>query len=376
MIEILKKRLEKYAIATAVQEEQALKEIVQEVALYCLGRAGFFARAAFHGGTSLRLLHGLPRFSEDLDFLLVRPDSSFDWTPYLNKLKEGLTQFGLKSQVLDRSRMDQAVRKALLKDDSVAAQLNLQFYRGRAQPALRIKLEIDVNPPQGAWFTQTFLSFPQDFFVLHQDLPSNFALKLHALLCRTYVKGRDWYDFNWYVREGIAPNLDHLEAALRQIGPWKDQAIRIDRDWVIEALSEKITALDWEQTAQDVARFLGATERESLVHWSREFFLFRARQLPEAQQATPGGSPLRSRGLPREPEGTRRPPSFRGEVMEYVSIADALFFHPQPMERYGGASGLRDAGEPEGIKCVWGMFGRAAPLTISSVVSQPFEVHS
>src|SRR5688572_13033193 len=219
MIELLKQRLESYAVATPVEEEQAIKEIVQEVALYCLWRAGFFDVAAFHGGTSLRILHGLPRFSEDLDFLLIHPDRAFDWSRYLQQLTAGLTEFGL--------RMDKAVRKALLKDDSLAAQLNLKFYRGRAHPALKIKLQIDVNPPAGSGFERTFLHFPIDFSLLHQDLASNFALKIHALLCRAYVKGRDWYDFNWYIKQKVSPNFPHLQAALRQTGPWKDQDIDV-----------------------------------------------------------------------------------------------------------------------------------------------------
>lgn len=280
MIALLKKRLETYATATPVEEEQALKEIVQEVALSCLWRAGFFDLAAFHGDTSLRILHGLSRFSEDLDFLLLQPNRSFDWSRYLQQLTTGLADFGLQSQVLDKSRMDQAVRKALLKDDSLAAQLNLKFYRGRAHPSLKVKLEIDVNPPSGSGFTRSFLHFPIDFSVAHQDLASNFALKLHALLCRAYIKGRDWYDFNWYVKQSVAPNFPHLQAALHQTGPWQGQEIKVNRSWVMEALSEKIESIDWRQTAQDVERFLSAAERESLSLWGKDFFLARMKQLP------------------------------------------------------------------------------------------------
>lgn len=112
MIDLLRKRLEKYSATNAVQEEQALKEILQEVALYALWRGGFFEIAAFQGGTSLRILHGLPRFSEDLDFILLKPDPAFQWSHYFESLTEVLQQFGVRCELTDRSHMDKAVRQA------------------------------------------------------------------------------------------------------------------------------------------------------------------------------------------------------------------------------------------------------------------------
>src|SRR3546814_15685168 len=83
--------------------------ILQEIALYALWRADFFDVALFQGGTSLRILHGLSRFSEDLDFLLRAPDPEFDWTPYLNALTDVGGQFGLK-QIGRESCREKAVR--------------------------------------------------------------------------------------------------------------------------------------------------------------------------------------------------------------------------------------------------------------------------
>ena len=217
MIDIIRQRLATYSARNALEEEQATKEILQEVALYLLWRGGFFEVAAFQGGTSLRILHRLPRFSEDLDFILRQPDAAFDWGLYLKPLLVGLTEFGLKSDVLDKSKMDRNIREALIKNDSIANQLNLKFDRGRSSPTLKIKLEIDVNPPAGSGFAYTYLDFPLDFEIRHQDLPSNFALKIHALLCRPYLKGRDWYDFNWYIRQNVRPNVPLLQAALDQM---------------------------------------------------------------------------------------------------------------------------------------------------------------
>ena len=272
MIELIQRRLDSYSPANQVEEEQAIKEILQEIALYGLWRAGFFEVAAFQGGTSLRILHKLPRFSEDLDFILKESNPDFEWNSYLKPLLEGLEEFGLKSEVLDKSHMDQRVKKALLKDNSIANQLNLAFYRGPAGQKMNIKLEIDINPPQGSGYEYTYLDFPLDFEVCHQDLSSNFALKIHALLCRTYLKGRDWYDFSWYVAQKISPNLPHMQAALYQFGPWAEQSITVDSAWLRNAMLEKVAAIDWQEAATDVERFLNATERQSLQLWSERFF--------------------------------------------------------------------------------------------------------
>ncbi len=272
MIEIIQKQLESYNTSNPVEEEQATKEILQEVALYSLWRAKFFDVAAFQGGTSLRILHGLLRFSEDLDFILKAPNPKFKWQPYLDKLLKGLEEFGLQSEALDKNRMDQRVKKALLKDNSVSNQLDLNFYRGQPNQKLKIKLEIDVNPPAESSFSYTYLDFPLDFEVCHQDLSSNFALKIHALLCRPYLKGRDWYDFNWYVKQGVSPNLSHLQAALYQHGPWEGESINVDIKWLSTALLNKISTINWDEAKTDVTRFLNIAEQESLKLWSERFF--------------------------------------------------------------------------------------------------------
>ena len=282
MIELIQQRMDSYKASNPVEEEQATKEILQEVALYSLWRAGFFEVAAFQGGTCLRILHKLPRFSEDLDFILKAPNPDFEWGRYLDKLLEGLQSFGLQSEVLDKSQMDQRVRKALLKDSSVSNQLDLSFYRGHPGQKLNIKLEIDVNPPQGSGFDYSYLDFPLDFEVCHQDLSSNFSLKIHALLCRPYLKGRDWYDFNWYIKQGIQPNLLHLQAALHQYGPWEGQDIEIDADWLNHTLLEKVATIDWNEATQDVERFLNSADKESLKLWNSRFFTHKVERLSAA----------------------------------------------------------------------------------------------
>lgn len=280
MIEIIQRKLRAYGAANALEEENATKEIIQEIALYALWRADFFDVALFQGGTSLRILHALPRFSEDLDFLLRKPDPEFRWSPYLSVLVEIFAQFGLKLEAQPKDKMDRAVREAILKDDSIASQLNLSFAGpGRARP-IRIKLEIDTNPPTGSGEATTFLDFPADYQVRHQDLASNFALKIHALLCRPYLKGRDWFDFSWYVANGIYPNLPLLGAALQQAGPWQNEtALEVDGTWLSQSLKDKIGVIDWGAAAADVERFLRPAEAKSLRLWSEAFFEAKLSQL-------------------------------------------------------------------------------------------------
>lgn len=280
MIELIQQRLDSYNAKNPIEAEQAIKEIIQEIALYALWRADFFDVAAFQGGTSLRILHKLPRFSEHLDFILKAGTPDFEWTPYLESLLECFEEFGLQSEALAKGQMDNRIKKAIIKDNSMANQLNLSLNRGNNQQKLRVKLEIDVNPPAGSGFEYSYLDFPLDFEVCHQDLASNFALKIHALLCRPYLKGRDWYDFNWYAKHKVSPNLSHLKNALIQYGPWVNQeGLQVNMQWLKKVLKEKINTVDWDDAKKDVTRFLNSAEQQSLRLWSERFFTERLEKL-------------------------------------------------------------------------------------------------
>jgi predicted nucleotidyltransferase component of viral defense system len=281
MIDLIKKKLDAYNVSNPIEEENALKEIVQEIMLFALWKAGFFEVAAFQGGTSLRILHGLNRFSEDIDFILLEPDANFTWQLYLEKLAETFKDFGIEPEVLEKNNMDRNVRAALIKDNSIANQLNLSFMNTQPDKKLTIKLEIDTNLPAGSDFERSYLDFPVDFEVCHQDLSSNFSLKAHALLCRPYLKGRDWYDFNWYIAQGVTPNLELLKNALEQYGPWKDQVLKVDREWLVKALGEKISSINWKEAAEDVERFLSPLEQKTLSLWSENFYMHKLNKLDE-----------------------------------------------------------------------------------------------
>jgi len=283
MIDIIKERLSSYAAANPLELENALKEIVQEIALYGLWRAGFFKIALFQGGTSLRILHSLPRFSEDLDFILRAPDNTFGWSAYLETLVQIFKEFGIDLSALPREKMDGPIRQAVLKDTSLANQLDLSFTSTGTNKTIKIKLEIDTNPPAHSGETTTFLDFPLDHEVRHQDLPSNFSLKIHALLCRGFLKGRDWYDFSWYVAKGVVPNLAHLKAALVQAGPWAAQDnLSVNLPWLEQTIGATIRSVNWHEAANDVRRFVKPAEFDSLDLWSENFFLAKLQKLTMA----------------------------------------------------------------------------------------------
>jgi len=286
MIELLQQKLARYTIAGADEQEQALKEILQELTLYALWREGFFNVAAFQGGTCLRILYGLPRFSEDLDFILQTPDPDFSWARTVEGVAAVLAEFGVVAELTDRTRADRAVRQAMLKDNSLGGQLDLKFTDLPPGRKLRIKLEVDTNPPGGSAWSQRFHDFPTDFSVAVQDLPSNFALKLHALLCRPYTKGRDWYDLLWYIRNGTLPNMHLLQNALDQTKAFADRDAEVNAEWLREALIAKIQSLDWAEAIRDVEPFLNGMERRSLAVWGEPLFKERAQQLSDQLKTT------------------------------------------------------------------------------------------
>ena len=273
-VRMIQDRLDGYKCQSTAEEEQALREITQEIVLAALGRTDFFQKAAFQGGTCLRIFHGMNRFSEDLDFALQVSDDSFALKPYLEALSQELAAYGYGLQMDDRSKVAQAVRMAFVKDDSLGNLLHLN-YKPATGPLrkLRIKLEVDMNPPAGASFETKYLDFPFPSAVCVFDLPSLFAGKIHALLCREYLKGRDWYDFVWYTARKTAVNHELLSSALAQLGPWQGREVRTDRIWYVEQLRAKIETTDWKRARDDVQRFVKPHELPSLELWSREFFL-------------------------------------------------------------------------------------------------------
>lgn len=276
-IQIIQERFDTYHCVSKQDVANALKEIVQEIALAALSRSGFFKNAAFQGGTCLRILHGINRFSEDLDFILKEPDPHFIWDPCLQQMTQEFLAFGIEAEFQDRSKMDNAVKKFFLKDTSLGKLLNVSF--GDPTQKIKIKFELDTNPPVGSDFEIKYLDFPFPFVVTTQDLPSLFAGKSHALLCREYTKGRDWYDLLWYVARKIKPNFTFLQNALIQNGAWEGQDIQVTPSWYLLEMKKMIQSIDWADAKTDIMRFAKGSERQSLDLWSQDFFLDRLEKM-------------------------------------------------------------------------------------------------
>ncbi len=286
----LSRKIREYQPEDELAQELVLAELLQHFVLASLARAGLFRVAAFHGGTFLRIIHSTDRFSEDLDFVLKEPDSGFRWQGYVERVLRDCETEGIHFEVIDKGSVEAAVRKAFLKTDSLGGLLEAILPHSRhPRRKLRIKLEIDANPPAGSQFETQYLHFPVLTAITTQTLSSSFASKCHALLCRSYTKGRDWYDFLWYVGRGVQPDLGLLGHALEQQGPWAGQGCEVTLPWFLEQLRAAIERIDWLRAAEDVRRFLGSQERATLQLWNRDLFLHHLELLAHTIDMPPTG---------------------------------------------------------------------------------------
>lgn len=277
---IIQQRLKEANPKTLEEQTHILKEIVQEVILYGLSTIHFFDKVLFQGGTALRILYGLPRFSEDMNFILKNPYETFDWQVYMNGIQDICEEYGIVTNIIDKSKAHTSIQRLFIKNDSIGKVLDLSF-KHQANSSLLIKLEIDINPPLGSNSEVKYLDFPLLHTIEAQDLASNFSGKCHALLCRKYTKGRDWYDFLWYVAKKMTPNLHYLQNAINQTGPWEGQNINVTPEWFIDKLNKKIENTDWHDAANDVERFLNNKDRKQLSLWSKILFRDRANKLAQ-----------------------------------------------------------------------------------------------
>jgi hypothetical protein len=275
----IQKMLIGYPCRNIEETKDALRQVIQEITLLALGRAGFFSRAAFYGGTALRIFHGLERFSEDLDFSLTEPDSSFDLGVYLPFVRDELMSFGFDMDVEQRIKTGvTAIQSAFIKGGTL---VNLVKITAATPPVpgvpqnaqLRIKLEIDTDPPAGAQYEIKYRLRPIAHSVRLYDKPSLFAGKMHALLCRNWkqrVKGRDFYDYVWYLANEIPVNLSHLESRMRQSGHWSGD-VPLTVDAVLRLLDERLATINLEQAKDDVIPYI--VDTRPLDVWSRDFFM-------------------------------------------------------------------------------------------------------
>lgn len=274
----IEQMLKNYRIENIYDQKNAMKEIMQEIVLCGLSRAGFFQKAAFYGGTALRIFYGLDRFSEDLDFSLVTADPEFDLTVYFPVLEKEVRAFGLHVRIQEKEKTKESnIRSAFLKGNT--KEHLLLFYADEKlagsvarSGVVKIKFEVDINPPEYAGFEHKYRLLPTPYEVNLYDMPSLFAGKIHAVLCRAWksrIKGRDLYDYVFYLSRGSVVNQKHLRARLLQSG-FISEDVECTLPELRHMLYERFDTIDFRQAKQDVEPFIRDTA--SLNMWNADFF--------------------------------------------------------------------------------------------------------
>ncbi|MDR2999698.1 MAG: nucleotidyl transferase AbiEii/AbiGii toxin family protein [Fibromonadaceae bacterium] len=266
--------LARYKAATKEEKNNALREVMQQVVLAGLARSDFFEKAAFYGGTCLRLLYDLPRFSEDMDFSLLKVDENFDLQNYFPYIKDEFLSMGKSIELYKKEKRQKTnMESAFLKSTS-------QFYdvKFQTEKQVKIKIEIDTVPPLDFETENKLLLQPFSFNVRCFTLPCLFAGKMHAFLFRNWkarVKGRDWFDFEWYVQNQVSLSLKHFIARAAQFG---DQSMKIKNEKLFkQALTKRIKSVDVKSVLSDVLPFLKNPKNTEI--WSTDYFLELVRKM-------------------------------------------------------------------------------------------------
>ena len=263
--EIFNQMLSAYDLTTEQKKRNATFEVNQQIILAGLYNGGFFNEAAFYGGTCLRIFHGLQRFSEDMDFSLLTPNERFDFTQYFQPI---IDQFALVGRDVEIKKKDKRnfgkVESAFLKDNTDV--FDVTFL---TEKSIKIKIEVDTQPPMKFNTEQKLLLLPESFMTRCFTLPDLFAGKMHALVYRAWknrVKGRDWYDFEWYVRHNIPLDFTHLHERAIEFNH-ED----ITKDSFLEKLNERLATADINQVKADVLPFIRNPKEIGI--WSNDYFL-------------------------------------------------------------------------------------------------------
>lgn len=262
------------------ERESAIKEIIQEIALAGLSRGGFFNKAAFYGGTCLRIFHGLNRFSEDLDFALLTKDFDFKLDSYFPTLEKEFKSYGIDISI-EPKKIDEDVdvQSAFLKGNTLMLMMSLfpkseDAKRVVSNQKIKIKIEIDVDNPNGGTTEYKYRMLPAPYEVQVFDEPTLFAGKIHAIICREYkhhVKGRDYYDYLFYIGKGSKFNIQYLENKLKNTGGKISDNETLTLEKVKELLRDRFLTVDYESAKEDVSNFI--SDKESLRFWKKELFL-------------------------------------------------------------------------------------------------------
>ena len=257
--------LSQYDLTTEQNKRNAVFEVNQQVILSGLYNGGFFESAAFYGGTCLRIFHGLQRFSEDMDFSLLTKDENFDFSKYFQPIIDAFALVGREVEIKKKDKKNFGkVESAFLKDNTDAYDVTFQ-----TEKAIRIKIEVDTCPPMNFNTEQKLLLQPHSFMTRCYTLPDLFAGKMHALVYRSWknrVKGRDWYDFEWYIRHNVSLDFAHLAERCKQFNN-ED----ITPEQFKEKLKERLRTTDIKQVKDDVLPFV--RNPKELDIWSNDYFV-------------------------------------------------------------------------------------------------------
>ncbi|MEI7942922.1 MAG: nucleotidyl transferase AbiEii/AbiGii toxin family protein [Candidatus Riflemargulisbacteria bacterium] len=273
---IIEQMLVKYKVTNNEEYFSAIREVMQEIALAGLYRGNFYSKAAFYGGTALRIFYGLDRFSEDMDFSLLEANEKFSLNPFLPYLKNEFSSLGIAVDLsIKEKTQDSNIESAFLKTNTSIYQIGIEFNgleKINIDRQVKIKLEVDKTPPLKFNTEDKLLLQPFSFYAKCFTLSSLFAGKMHALLFRSWknrVKGRDWYDFEWYVRNRVPLNLVHFKERALQSGHLTD-ITRFEKHNLEELIHNKIDSLNIELAKNDIVKFIKDDRKIDI--WSRDYF--------------------------------------------------------------------------------------------------------
>ena len=279
MNNIIEQMLSKYEIKNTNDEINALKEIIQEIVLSGLSRGGFFEEAAFYGGTALRIFYNLDRFSEDLDFALIQPNENYDLSKYFSYIEKEMKSYGLNLDINCKEKKSQTnITTAYVKGNTL--EHILKFFPNEENQKfnyilkdLKIKFEVDINPPFGAIYEEKYKLLPSPYEIKVYDQSSLFAGKIHAILCRnwkTRTKGRDLYDFIFFMSSNIKVNMELIKNKLID-SKYIDAKKEVKIEELKELLKKKFNEIDFNEAKEDVMPFI--KNPEILNIWSKDFFV-------------------------------------------------------------------------------------------------------
>ena len=275
----LDEMINQYNPKTINETKAALREILQSIVLVGLSRGGFFNKAAFYGGTALRIFYGLNRYSEDLDFTLKEKNDDFSLESYLKYVNEVALSYGLELEISTKVKtINTPIESAFAKLNTYQTFINLKLDNKMSRQLhkdeiIKVKFEVDCNPALGFDVESRWLDIPEFATVSVLDEPSLFAGKIHAILCRSYksnVKGRDYYDFLFYISKKVKPNMTYLKNKLVDTGKIKEED-EFNSNILKEMLVDKFNSIDFNQVKIDASKFL--FKNEDLSYYCRDLFI-------------------------------------------------------------------------------------------------------